>query len=117
MNINTSRFMERFLKVGVVVDDRGKDPQQVVRPRVQYMDQSGLQMPDEANWTHCMSPTQPQIFGKNGQKFGDGEHGIGETPNNFLKGSIISAVKGTSSDQETFCIGCIPTLGKGQGSS
>jgi hypothetical protein len=111
-----SRFLEQLVKVGIVCDDRGNDPQVAVRPRVHYMDISELDVPGDTNWSHCFDPHHPQIFGNNGQEFQDGEHGFGVTPNNFCQGTYLASLRGTSSGQETFVLGAIPTMGgKGEG--
>jgi hypothetical protein len=115
----TSRYMEgtgtNIIKTGISVDEKGEDPQGIYRPRVQNMDQSELQTPDEVNWGHCLSPHAPQIFGNNGKKFEDGEHGIGETPNWFLKGTMLASIKSSASMQETIILGAIPQIGKEKG--
>lgn len=115
MNVKLSQYMELMYKVGVVCDEKGKDTQKIVRPRVQHMDQSSLNVPEDTNWAHCFHPSAPQIFGNNGKKFEDGESGIGETPNWFLQGTYVMTTKSTSSGQETIMVGAIPTMGKEEG--
>lgn len=111
----SSKYMEgtgsNIIKMGISVDEKGEDPQGIFRPRIQNMDQSELNMPDEANWGHVVSPHAPQIFGKNGQKLGDGEQGIGETPNWFCKGTSIASIKSSASGQELIVLGALPQMG------
>src|SRR5262245_59474972 len=111
MNINNSQYHERFVKIGVSCDEKGKDPQICVRPRVHHMDQSELEVPQELNWAHCVDPHAPQIFGNNGEKFEDGLSGIGQTPNWFGQGTMLATMKVTATGQETIVLGAIPTMG------
>src|SRR6266487_4537119 len=106
-----SKWLEQLVKIGIVCDDRGNDPQKVVRPRLHNLDISELQVPEDTNWAHCFSPHHPQIFGNNGQEFQEGEHGLGETPNNFCQGTYVASLRATSSGQESIVLGAIPTIG------
>ena len=94
-----------------MVDERSNDPQKIGRGRYHFMDQSELNPPDETQWVHSLSQNHSQIFGKNGEKFADGEHGIGETPNAWLKGTKILAIKAFSDNQTLVALGAVPTDG------